>query len=106
MGARGRLVILNKGNDTLGWATFFIAETVEDTLRLHDRHMWDTSLIDFPTGSVAYIDKMAVSTWNRELRQLMESELRRLFPQLEKAVWFRPTRGADRMVVRCLKPTQ
>ena len=103
MGSRGRMVVVNKGNQTIGWATFFLLETVDQAHLFHQRPLWSTFL-DSSENEVILIDKLAVNGWNSEIRHLFQREILSIFPHLKTAVWFRPSKtGPDHLVVRPIR---
>ena len=103
MGSRGRVIVVRQDEQEIGWATFFILDTVEEAHLLHQRPVW-SALIDSPQGDVILIDKLVVQSWNKELRHLFKREIMSLFPSLKTSVWFRPSKnGPDHLVVRPIR---
>ena len=103
MGIRNRLIVVKQDEQEIGWATFFILDTVEQAHLYHQRPMFSW-LIDSPDGDVILIDKLVVKEWNRELRELFKSEIMSLYPHLKTSVWFRPSKtGPDHLIVRPIR---
>ena len=103
MGSHERLIVVKQDEQEIGWATFFILDTVEQAHLYHQRPMFSW-LIDSPDGDVILIDKLVVKEWNRELRELFKSEIMSLYPHLKTSVWFRPSKqGQDHLIVRPIR---
>ncbi len=106
MGSRGRFIVVNSPsqNRTLGWATFFILESLAQVEEVQHRALWDTSYIDSNEGTVCYIDKAIVNEWNRAIRELFRKEIMQRFPAVHWVAWFRPSKsGPDRRVVKLIE---
>ena len=101
---RGRLVFITQKGKPVGWVTFFLAQSTAQAKDFHVRPMWSTPL-DSPGGVICYVDKMAVNVpWSLELRKAVQDSITSRFPQIQRAMWYRPTLDQDRKLVRPVRP--
>ena len=97
---RGRFVFIIQKGKPVGWVAFFLVKSTAQAKDFHIREMWSTPL-DSPTGVICYVDKMAVNVpWSLELRKAVQESITSRHPQIQRAVWYRPTLNQDRKLVR------
>ena len=96
---RDRVMLIAHKKIPVGWLVYFILRTSEEVDQFHKRQMWSTPL-DYPEGTIAYIDKMVCQDWCLESRKGVEKLLIESHPQLLYHAWYRPTKGVDRLAKR------
>lgn len=52
-----------------------------------------------PNGNICYVEEMESKGWSRDVLRQIEIALVSRYPQLEYAVWYRPTNNNDRKVI-------
>lgn len=96
MAERRRLVqITDQDGGFLGMCTFFLLRSEQDIQRFYERPVW-TAPLDEATGTWVYVDQLWCQTWDKELRRGLEDAIIAQHPQVTRATWYRPSRGADR----------
>ena len=94
MAARGRLLTLEEGR--VGLCTFFLLPNERAEHRYYCRPTWSTPADD-PQGTLAYIDKLTLRVpGTREIVRTIARALVDRYPQLTRAVWYRPSQDKDR----------
>jgi len=103
MWERDRLLVLETEGTCVGLVTFFLADSIEEARRLHQRRPWDTPQ-DSEQGTWFLIDwLMADKPWELTLRHQVQKVLLKHHPQVTKAVWYKQTTHGDREVIYKLK---
>ena len=59
-----------------------------------------------PEGRVAVLEKLVSRKWNKEIRQALESELIRKFPNMAYGTWYRYGKVGDRQVTAKVRRLQ
>lgn len=96
MAAKNRLLYIVRDNQVIGWTTVWVGSE-DDIYRFHHREMFSLTHDD-PNGEIVYMDYLVCSEWNKEIRNLITSQLAQKFPNHKKLVWYRPTTTFDRKV--------
>ena len=93
MAERGRLLALFDGAMPVGYLTYHLCPTVESTLSYIQRDMRLPPLLDYPEGSIIYIEQLEGLAWSRPLLRQVRELLTQRHPNWTKGIWYRLHRG-------------
>ena len=51
------------------------------------------------SGRTVYVEMVIARRWLRQMREMVTARLLEKYPNLEQAVWFRPRKDVDKMMV-------
>ena len=89
-----RILVIYSGNKP---SVIIFFSITDDPLLYHIKPTWHY-LSHNPHGKIVVVQKLISIGWNRVMREQLETELIKLYPQLEKAVWIRDSKHGDRHV--------
>ena len=90
-----RIIAILKNEELYGFACISIGDNWQ---QFHKKDTWNYRTHS-PEGKIVYIELLICKEWNRELRLLLEQEILRKYPQIEKAVWHKWAKWGDRQVL-------
>lgn len=86
-----------------GVATTFICFSIcNDCEDYEKKGLWEYLPHD-PMGRICFVEKMGSFNWNKSIRKQLEIEIVKKYPNIEYAIWFRPTKNNDRKVIYKVK---
>ena len=90
----GRVVVIYKEKEIYAFVTFALTDEYE---RFYKKKTWDYVPHD-KSGKIMYVEFMVCKQWNKQLRYQFQSEILKLYPQIEEAHWHRWASYGDRLI--------
>lgn len=89
-----RVTVISENHKPIAVLFFSMTDNPQYFLR---KGTWDY-LPHFPQGKIIYVEKLVSRGWNKLIRKQFESEVTKVHPQIEFAIWHRYAKWGDRQV--------
>lgn len=95
MNLDGRIIGIGENGRLKGLLLFSITDSPSP---FYKKRMWEYISHNI-YGEIAYIEKLIIRKWTKEMRLRIEEILISRYPNLEYAAWHRPRRNKDQLVL-------